>query len=109
MLHLSYRSGVIPLLMPASSPAIPWPGHSYPSKRTILPVVQLPQLISTLRRLNGVSQRSLARDVGVSDVQILRFERGSATPSAAELRKLADTLGIRADVLARATSGATLS
>jgi transcriptional regulator with XRE-family HTH domain len=68
-------------------------------------VIQLAQLILHLRHLNGVSQRALGREVGVSDVQILRFERGQATPSAAELRKIAATLGIRADVLARAALG----
>jgi transcriptional regulator with XRE-family HTH domain len=72
-------------------------------------VVPVSQLLFTLRRVNGLSQRALAREVGVSDVQVLRFERGDATPSAAELRKLADALGIRADVLARATLGGTLS
>jgi DNA-binding XRE family transcriptional regulator len=93
------------LLMPTFRRAISWPGFYPLIERTFSPVVPLPQLLLTLRRLNGISQRALGRDVGVSDVQILRFERGEATPSAAELRKIAEILGIRADVLARATLG----
>jgi transcriptional regulator with XRE-family HTH domain len=60
-------------------------------------------LLASLRQLNGLSQRALARQVGVSHTQVIRFERGLALPSATELRAAADALGIKADVLARAT------
>jgi transcriptional regulator with XRE-family HTH domain len=66
-------------------------------------MVSFSQFLSALRQLNGLSQRSLARQLGVSHMQVVRYERGLALPSAPQLRQLADVLGIKADVLARAS------
>ena len=59
-----------------------------------------------LRQLSGLSQRQLARQVGVSHTQLQRLEAGKLLPSAPQVQRLASALGVRADVLARASLGA---
>ncbi len=45
-------------------------------------------------RARGISQAEVARDLGVADVQVSRWRRGSVTPSVRYLQRIADTFEI---------------
>ena len=53
------------------------------------------------RRAAGLSQRELARKIGVSAMAISKYERGSATPRSDVLLRLARALNLRVDALLR--------
>jgi len=53
------------------------------------------QLVRTIRRAAGLSQRALARRAGTSQPAIARYERGAATPSWETLQRLATACGRR--------------
>lgn len=52
-------------------------------------------LVREMRLAAGLSQRSLARRAGTSQPAIVRYERGSATPSWGTLQRLAAACGRR--------------
>lgn len=51
------------------------------------------------REAVGLTQAELARRVGVQSTQVSRWERGTATPSARHVRRLARALGVNPDAL----------
>ena len=57
------------------------------------------QQLRRTRREAGVSQSDLARASGVNRAVISRYEAGKGTPEVANLVRLADALGVSADVL----------
>ena len=48
---------------------------------------------------NGMTQRSFADEIEVSEVSMSRYIRGERTPSASMLRKIAEGLGTTTDAL----------
>jgi ribosome-binding protein aMBF1 (putative translation factor) len=79
---------------------------SFFSKSFEASMVPFASFLVSLRQLNGLSQRQLARHLGVSHTHVQRIERGQVLPDTPQLRQFAEVLGIRADVLARASLGA---
>ncbi len=57
--------------------------------------------IKAARRMAGLSQRALARQVGVSAMAISKYERGLDVPSSAVLIRLARALGVRVEYFMR--------
>lgn len=55
--------------------------------------------IQELRQENNMSQKDLAKLVGVSDVAISRWERGTRIPNAENIVNLANVFKISADYL----------
>ncbi len=55
--------------------------------------------IKELRVKNSLTQSELAQRVGLTYIQIGRYEKGKSSPSADVLGKLADALGVSADFL----------
>ena len=60
--------------------------------------------VPRLRRAKGMSQEALAKEIGISRIQLSRLENGKHTPGADALFSLADALGVPADCL-RQVSG----
>jgi len=58
-----------------------------------------------LRKARGWSQPELAKQVGISDAIIGRYERGAATPSVDIAKRLADALGVTLDHLVSSDTG----
>lgn len=56
--------------------------------------------IQNVREAAGVSRRELARQVGVSSRQILRYEDGEQAPTLPVAARIADALGCTIDDLA---------
>ncbi len=56
--------------------------------------------VAEWRKHRGLTQATLADNVGVSQAAIAGIERGKREPSVALLRKLSDTLGVDMDDLA---------
>lgn len=55
--------------------------------------------ISSIRKAKGMTQGQLAQAVGVTQVDVSRWERGAVTPRIASLRKIADVLECKVDDL----------
>ena len=53
----------------------------------------LPNLF-TLRRLRGLSQAALAKELGVSERSVIRWEMGDSDPPLGHVRRLAAYFGI---------------
>ena len=84
-----------------------------PSGKKSTDMQQLGERIKLLRKEKGMSQSSLAEQVGLSYAQIGRYETKGAQPSAEALKKIANTLGVSPDFLlygsAEQKAGATLN
>jgi transcriptional regulator with XRE-family HTH domain len=52
-----------------------------------------------IREKRGYSQRELARQCGISDVLIYRYEKGISEPSTKQLFNIAEKLGVSLDYL----------
>jgi len=57
-----------------------------------MPIIS--QKIKSLRQQQGLSQRALAEQAGISAASLSQLESGQSSPSVATLEKLADGLGI---------------
>jgi transcriptional regulator with XRE-family HTH domain len=55
---------------------------------------QLGRLLTDARERQGASRRGLAAEIGVSDVTLLMYERGSENPTLAKAEELAAAYGI---------------
>ena len=65
--------------------------------------------LQTLRESQGLSQKELANQVGVSTGTIAEWEADEATPGLADLSRLSKVLGVSSDVLLDATTDATVT
>ena len=52
-----------------------------------------------LRNRTGLSQADLAEQLGMSEIQVLRYENGKAEPTAETLRKMAKLFGVTSDYI----------
>jgi transcriptional regulator with XRE-family HTH domain len=59
------------------------------------------ELVSTVRRELGLSQRQLALRAGMTQAAVSRIERGKVSPSFTTLRELMLAMGRESDVSAR--------
>lgn len=55
--------------------------------------------LRTLREQHGLSQRELARECGIAESVVRRYENGTSEPSAASLKLIAEKLNVSADYL----------
>ncbi len=55
--------------------------------------------IAEFRKMQDLSQRQLAKEVGTSQANLSRWEQGLNEPSITECWKLADYFGVSIDVL----------
>ena len=60
---------------------------------------KISERIKLKRKNNGLTQSELGQKVGVSDVTILRWERGERTPNSSMLPKLAEALNTSVEYL----------
>lgn len=58
-----------------------------------------PERLAALRKERGMTQQALADKVGVTVLQIRRYEGGTSQPTLDVIRRLAITLGISSDML----------
>ena len=58
-----------------------------------------PERLAALRKMRGLTQRTLAEAVGVNDLQIRRYEAGNNQPTLEVIRKLAVALRVSSDAL----------
>ena len=65
--------------------------------------MDIAQRIKELRIQNKMTQSELAQKIGISYVQVGRYETKKSTPSSDILQKLADTLDTTADFLMNGT------
>ena len=63
--------------------------------------IQTGNLIRTLRQRRGLTRKTLAEQIGVSDKAVSKWERGCGLPDPALLASLAETLNTDADALLR--------
>jgi transcriptional regulator with XRE-family HTH domain len=61
--------------------------------------MEFPERLATLRKEKGLSQQALADAVGMSRMQLRRYESGSSQPTLDVIKKLAIVLGVSADTL----------
>ncbi|PTB17315.1 XRE family transcriptional regulator [Trinickia symbiotica] len=61
--------------------------------------MEFSQRLFRLRKARGLSQQALADLIGVTVVQIYRYEKGASQPPFAVIRRLAIALGVSADAL----------
>lgn len=61
--------------------------------------MEFPERLAALRKEKGLTQKALAERVGVSVLQICRYETGVSQPSLEALKKLALGLSVTSDML----------
>lgn len=59
--------------------------------------MQLGPYIKSRRKNLGMTQKQLAKNVGVTDVTISRYENGEREPSFTEFIKLCEVLGMKVE------------
>ena len=59
--------------------------------------MQLGPCIKSRRKNLGMTQKQLAKNVGVTDVTISRYENGEREPSFTEFIKLCEVLGMKVE------------
>jgi len=64
-----------------------------------LTAMEFPERLTTLRKQKGLTQKQLAEAVGVSGIQLHRYETGASQPPLDVIRQLAVILGVSADLL----------
>ena len=57
------------------------------------------QRLKELRKKQGLSQASLAQQLGMTQQAVGKWERGTATPDPQTIAKLAEILSVPSDVL----------
>ncbi|MBQ8404322.1 MAG: helix-turn-helix domain-containing protein [Clostridia bacterium] len=60
------------------------------------------EIISSLRKEKGYTQKELAEKMNVTDKAVSKWERGVACPDVGSLARLAEVLGVSTDVLLNA-------
>jgi len=55
--------------------------------------------LATIRKERGFTQKGLAKAAGLSQIQVHRYENGSARPTLGAIKRLAVTLSVTADKL----------
>ena len=58
-----------------------------------------PEILSALRRERGLSQRSAAADLGISQALLSHYENGAREPGLGFVRRACDYYGVSADYL----------
>ena len=61
--------------------------------------LEFPERLATLRKAAGMTQLALAERVGITVLQIQRYEKGSSQPTLDVIRRLALALSVSADDL----------
>lgn len=61
--------------------------------------MKFPERLAALRKERGLTQLTLADQVGLAVLQIRRYEGGSSQPTLDVIRRLAIALGVSADML----------
>ena len=61
--------------------------------------MEFPERLIALRKARGFTQQTLADTVGMSVIQVHRYEGGASQPTLDAIRKLAIALGVSADAL----------
>ena len=61
--------------------------------------MEFPERLAALRKERGLIQQALADQVGVTVLQIHRYESGASQPTLSVIRRLAIALGVSADML----------
>jgi transcriptional regulator with XRE-family HTH domain len=61
--------------------------------------MEFPERLAALRKERGMTQQALANLVGITVLQVHRYESGSSQPTLGVIRRLAVALGVSADVL----------
>ena len=64
-----------------------------------LTAMDFPERLATLRKDKGLTQKEFAEAVGVSAIQLHRYEAGASQPPLDVIRQLAVVLGVSADLL----------
>lgn len=67
--------------------------------REDLAAMDFPERLATLRREKGLTQQALAEEVGISLIQIRRYEAGSSQPTLDVIKRLAVALSVSSDAL----------
>lgn len=71
----------------------------FASQTTEWLIMEFSERLAALRKERGLTQKSLAEQVGVHITQIQRYENGSIQPTLDVLRRLAVALSVSADLL----------
>ena len=66
---------------------------------TVLLAMDFPERLATLRKDRGMTQQVLADMVGITVLQIRRYEGGASQPTLDVIRRIAISLGISDDML----------
>jgi transcriptional regulator with XRE-family HTH domain len=61
--------------------------------------MKFPERLTALRKARGMTQLSLASQVGIAVLQVHRYESGTSQPTLDVIRRLAIALGVSADML----------
>jgi len=61
--------------------------------------MEFPERLAALRKKSGVTQQQLADKVGITVLQIRRYEAGSSQPTLDVIRRLAIALAVSSDML----------
>lgn len=65
----------------------------------VLFAMEFPERLTALRKERGLTQQTLADQVGLAVLQIRRYEGGTSQPTLDVIRRLAIALGVSADML----------
>lgn len=61
--------------------------------------MKFPERLATLRKARGLTQLTLSDQVGVTALQVHRYESGTSQPTLDVIRRLAIALGVSSDML----------
>jgi transcriptional regulator with XRE-family HTH domain len=61
--------------------------------------MKFPERLATLRKARGLTQLTLSDQVGITVLQVHRYESGTSQPTLDVIRRLAIALGVSADML----------
>ena len=61
--------------------------------------MKFPERLATLRKARGLTQLALSDQVGITSLQVHRYENGTSQPTLDVIRRLAIALGVSADML----------
>ena len=64
---------------------------------------QLGAALAESREAAGQSRRDLARELGTSDVHLLKYEHGTANPTLSKVEDLAAAYGVRVRLVVEST------
>lgn len=61
--------------------------------------MKFPERLATLRKARGMTQAALSDQVGITVLQVHRYESGTSQPTLDVIRRLAIALGVSSDML----------